>query len=466
MEQQPLLLPELQAGLPLFDPGARTARITRCWYEVWPSRPPGDQPTCRVSVRLLDPDSRFPYPSPSLHVIWLGVVASTSYIVLELTPFDLDDGFTQVVARLLPASTAPSDIVEEQVLPDGSVRLDVVKTMQPALVESLSQAELAQIEPLLRASAEQTSLPSLDELERLLGPIPERGSPEYYAACFEEHHLALGWAEIAGHVLDGGCSATVLAVEQAGPGELQISLGPPFRGGTATPIRGADQAAEPERFEVCAQTRASLAYVVVRSLGDEQADPRRWAYLLRVGDGEVATPSGRAEAERVARGLIDQIERRASGDMFPMLRLMPWDDVESLVQRLRKPISAFPPSAFPVPETAMPAPDPAPTPVDGQPGTDREIVRRTCELVLLMVKAEHGWPPKDGLTFAIHDAGMRFRVHTDPPEPLPEQTVRIWFGLTYDGPFGRWHGTADLAWTLTSLEPDRPEAAAPFPSGS
>lgn len=289
----------LLAGLPFFPAEfsneGEKIKITRSW-QVESINNYANQPSKRIFIRLQPPEYRVyekysPNISfntvqmlyqqrPDLEIVWLGQIKSSVYLILEQTPFDLDDEiFTQYVVRL----NAPSSIT------------------------IIGNNELQKLIPIIRNQIDPNFSLVLSEITPFLGTIPELNSPEYYFECIKERSftrvLKVRWDTIP-----PGKSLPIRKWQRPILENLSISVPIP------------SDLTINEDFLVKEYLSLDNQHYLILQSERTLISGERWeAYLVKLERNSIFSLNNDLEFQRIAQLFIDSLEKPSPGNNFRLL---------------------------------------------------------------------------------------------------------------------------------------------------
>ena len=335
----------------------RPIGIIRRWWERL-DQPSPRHPEARALLLRLDVPRPPSFSSArawwpvDVELRWLGIVASSLYVVLEHRSH-VPGASGQYVARLLPPALTEGGIVDEWPPDeDGEVRIQVLHGWFPPRIAPIGQEELDRIEYELRQAVAahpklvaqdlfrvrppdvvphpfgyqrswQPDPPSDEPTEPfpgeygLLGhyPIPEKGSDDYYKECLQERSVKYGEQYLvggAGTGIDDTRFSWVGVVGVARPSPRQVRIALAFDENAITHAEvHAHLALAGEHYLVLGMTFSQL--------GIDPSD----LHLARACPGRIV-PLKPDEYRRVSHHLIDRLEDDRPGGRFKSL----WLDVD------------------------------------------------------------------------------------------------------------------------------------------
>lgn len=304
----------LVAGLPFFPPelGAtgEIVKIVRCWQVESIDNYTRQLPK-RVFLRLQPPEYRvyekyspnisfssvqmFYQHRPDLEIMWLGQIGSTTYLILEETPFDLDDeSFTQYV----------------------------VKLNNPQSVSIIGITELSKLTSILRSQVDYYPTISTSEITSFLGQINDKFSIEYYADCIKERSISRTF-KVRWDIISAGKSISIRKWQRPLPENLSISLPIP-----------SDPTSNEDFFIKEYLGLKERHYLILQAERTLIAGEKWQAFLVRLEGNSIFSLTDDQEFQETANAFIDRLEGNSKGNNFRPLGTISAQEVDFLLNYL------------------------------------------------------------------------------------------------------------------------------------
>lgn len=304
----------LVAGLPFFpaELGAtgEIVKIVRCWQVESIDNYTRQLPK-RVFLRLQPPEYRvyekyspnIPFSSvqmfyqhrPDLEIMWLGQIGNTTYLILEETPFDLDDeSFTQYV----------------------------VKLNNPQSVSIIGATELSKLTSILRSQVDYYPTISTSEITSFLGQINDKFSIEYYVDCIKERSISRAF-KVRWDIISAGKSISIRKWQRPLPENLSISLPIPSDSTSNEDFFIKEYLGLKERHYLILQAERTLI-----------AGEKWQAFLVRLEGNSIFSLTNDQEFQEIANAFIDRLEGNSKGNNFRPLGTISVQEVDFLLNYL------------------------------------------------------------------------------------------------------------------------------------
>ncbi|MFY9221919.1 MAG: protein kinase [Blastocatellia bacterium] len=304
----------LVAGLPFFpaELGAtgETVKIVRCWQVESIDNYTRQLPK-RVFLRLQPPEYRvyekyspnisfssvqmFYQHRPDLEIMWLGQIGNTTYLILEETPFDLDDeSFTQYV----------------------------VKLNNPQSVSIIGVTELSKLTSILRSQIDYYPTISTSEITSFLGQINDKYSIEYYIDCIKERSISRAF-RVRWDIISAGKSISIRKWQRPLPENLSISLAIP-----------SDPTSNEDFFIKEYLGLKERHYLILQAERTLIAGEKWQAFLVRLEGNSIFSLTNDQEFQEIANAFIDRLEGDSKGNNFRPLGTISVQEVDFLLNYL------------------------------------------------------------------------------------------------------------------------------------
>ena len=304
----------LIAGLPFFPAElggtGEIVKIVRCWQVESIDNYTRQLPK-RVFLRLQPPEYRvyekyspnisfssvqmFYQHRPDLEVMWLGQIGTTTYLILEETPFDLDDeSFTQYI----------------------------VKLNNPQSVSIIGVTELSKLTSILRSQVDYHPTISPSEIAPFLGQINDKFSIEYYADCIKERSIARTF-KVRWDIISAGKSISIRKWQRPLPENLSISLPIP-----------SDPTSNEDFFIKEYLNLKDKHYLILQAERTLIAGEKWQAFLVRLEGNSIFSLTDDQEFQETANAFIDRLEGNSKGNNFRPLGTISVQEVDFLLNYL------------------------------------------------------------------------------------------------------------------------------------
>lgn len=302
----------LVAGLPFFPSelggAGENVKIIRCW-QTEPLDNYSKELTKRIFIRFQPPEYRvyekcFPNISfnniqilyqhrPDLEVMWLGQIGAVTYMILEETPFDLDDEiFTQYIVRL----------------------------NNPNSISIIGTTELLKMIPIIKNHVNSYPIPT--DLSHYLGSIHSQQSLEYYTECISERAISRIF-KIRWDIVSAGKSVPISKWQHPLPENLSISLFIPSDPNLT------------EEFFVKEYLELNDRHYLIIQPERTLISSEKWeAYLVRLEGNSIFSLDSESEFQQIARVFIDRLENNSRGNNFHPLGSISAKEVDFLLDYL------------------------------------------------------------------------------------------------------------------------------------